>query len=196
MRKVLTFILFAAVLVAAAYVAGYWPQRRRASELDAEKAALQQRLDAAEARVRVGLLLGELLTLEEVAREMNYGQARGLSSPFFDRVAAEAGRSTDLSLRQALESVLALRDRVTVALTQGDPAAVAHLGEAERRLRMALGYPVPPTPAATPAPALPTPLPGGALPTPVPLTPGLGVSPPGPLGLPPAPTTPTPTPAA
>jgi hypothetical protein len=169
MSKILKFILLVVVLLAAAYVAGFWPQRERASALQAENASLQQRVEAAEARVRAGVLLGELLTLREVAQDMNYGQARTLSSPFFEHVRAEAGRTTDTGVKQALEAILAVRDTVTVALTQGDAAALAHLREAERRLRQALGYPPPPaaaTPAPSPVGASPAPF---GFPTPAPL---------------------------
>ena len=155
MGKMLKFVVVVVVLLAAAYVAGFWPQRERVSVLQAENVTLQQRVEAAEARVRAGVLLGELLTLREVVQDLNYGQARGLSSPFFEHVRAEAGRTTDAGLRQALESILAVRDPVTVALTQGDEAALRHLRESERRLRLALGYPPPPA-AAAPAP-LPSP---------------------------------------
>jgi len=158
MSKIFKFLLVVVVLIAAAYVAGFWPQRERVSALQAENAALQQRVDAAEAHVRAGRLLGELLTLKEIVQDLNYGQARGLSSPFFEHVRAEAGR-TNAALKPALESILAVRDPVTVALTQGDAAALGHLRESERRLRQALGYPVP-TAAAAPAPApLPPPTP-------------------------------------
>ncbi len=163
MSKVLKFVVLVAVLLGAAYVAGFWPQRERVSALAAENAALQQRLEAAEARVRGGALLGELLTFEEVVQHMNYGQARGLSSPFFEHAAAEAARTTDAGLKQALTAILAHRDPVTVALTQGDAAALAHLQEAEARLRQALGYPAPGAPPAG-ASALPGP---GAAPEPV-----------------------------
>lgn len=169
MGKIFKFFLLVVVLLAAAYVAGFWPQRERISVLQGENASLQQRMEAAEARVRAGVLLGELLTLREVAQDMNYGQARTLSSPFFEHVRAEAGRTTDAGVKQALESILALRDTVTVALTQGDAAALGHLRESERRLRLALGYPAP-TVAATPAPspvgASPAPF---GFPTPAPL---------------------------
>jgi hypothetical protein len=173
MGKIFKFLLMVVVLIAAAYVAGFWPQRQRISAAQAENATLQQRVEAAEARVRAGVLLGELLTLREVAQEMNYGQARTLSSPFFEHVRAEAGRTTDTGVKQALESILAVRDTVTVALTQGDASALGHLREAERRLRLALGYPAPPaaaTPAATPAPSpiAASPPPFG-FPTPTPL---------------------------
>lgn len=168
MSKILKFVVLVAVLLAAAYVAGFWPQRERVSALSAENAALQQRLEAAEARVRGGALLGELLTFEEVVQAMNYGQARGLSSPFFEHVAAEAARTPDAELKQALAAIMARRDPMTVALTQGDPAALVYLSEAETRLRRALGYPAPAaavsaplaagaSPDASPDPSAPTP---------------------------------------
>jgi hypothetical protein len=173
MSKIFKFLLVVVILIAAAYVAGFWPQRERISALQAENVTLRQRVDAAEARVRAGVLLGELLAFKEVVQEMNYGQARGMSSPFFDHIRAEAGRTTDAGLKPALESINALRDPVTVALTQGDASALAHLRESERRLRQALGYPPPPAapapveiPATMPAfpPASPTP--PASLPTP------------------------------
>lgn len=198
MRKILTLLVVAVVLLLAAYVAGYWPQRDRLAALETEKAQLQQRADAAEAKVRAGQILGELLALRETVQEMNYGQARGLSSPFFDHVRAEAGRTTDGSLKQALDSMQSLRDPVTIALTQGDASALNHLREAERRLRVVLGYPAPavaapaPAPAPTLAPGLPAPgtmAPGATMP-PAPINPGPATPSPNPLGL----ATPTPTP--
>ena len=54
MSKILKFLLLVVVLLAAAYVAGFWPQRERVSALQAENASLQQRVEAAEARVRAG----------------------------------------------------------------------------------------------------------------------------------------------
>jgi hypothetical protein len=193
-KKILTLLVVAAVAVLGAYVAGYWPQRQRLQQLETERAALQQRADTAEARLRVGALLGELLTLKETVQEMNYGQARGLSSPFFEKVRAEAGRATDPALKPALEAVLAVRDQVTVALTQGDPSSLTHLREGERRLRAALGYPAPPPIVSTMPPLT---LPG--MPTPVPAAPGatLVPAPSAPLGLPsPAPAAPTPLPTS
>jgi hypothetical protein len=167
MSKIFKFLLVVVVLVAAAYVAGFWPQRERVSALQAENVTLQQRVEAAEARVRAGVLLGELLALKEAVQDMNYGQARGMSSPFFEHVRAEAGRTTDAGLKQALESILALRDRVTVAITQGDAATLGHLREAESRLRQALGYPPPPA-APTPTPILPSVAPLSPTPLPPP----------------------------
>jgi len=177
-KKALVGLLAVLVLVAAAYSFGWWPEHQRAGALEAERGLLQQRAEAAEARVRVAAVLGDLLTLREVVAEMNYGQARQLSTPFFEKARAEAARNPDPALKSALESLQPLRDPVTVALTQGDARALTLLREAERSLRVALGYPAPP-PTAAPAPA-PTALPSPITPSPVP--PGL------PSGAPAAPT--------
>ena len=173
MSKIFKFILLVVVLLAAAYVAGFWPQRERVSALQAENVTLKQRVEAAEARVRAGVLLGELLALKEVVQEMNYGQARGMSSPFFDHVRTESARTPDAGLKQALSSIDALRDPVTIALTQGDAAALGHLRESERRLRQALGYPPPPaaTPATAEVKATPMTLPAFPAASPTPPTP-------------------------
>src|SRR5687768_4260638 len=183
MSKILKFLLLVVVLIAAAYVAGFWPQRERVSALQAENVTLQQRLEAAEARVRAGALLGELLTFKETVQEMNYGQARGLSSPFFEHVAAEAARTPDAGIKQALAGILAQRDAMTVALTQGDAASLAHLREAERKLRQALGYPAPAAGMATapiaPAasPMMPSPYAPAPAPTANPYAPPAGATP-------------------
>jgi len=180
--RLLKLLLLGVVAMAVAYGAGYWSEHTRASALEAEKAPLQQQLQAAESKVRAAQLLGELLSLKETVQEMNYGQARGLSSPFFDHVRAELARTTDAAVKPALESIQTLRDPVTIALTQGDGAALGHLREAERRLRAALGYPAPPALTAAPSaapPLLPAPASPAAV-APAPASPG----PANPLGLP------------
>jgi hypothetical protein len=191
MRRALAGLLAMVALLALAYGFGWWPEHQRAGVLEAERAQLQQRADAAEGRVRAGALLGDLLALRETVQDLNYGQARGLSTPFFEKARAEAARATDPALKAALESLHPLRDPVTVALTQGDAAALTHLREAERRLRVALGYP-PPPPTAAPLPA-PTALPPG--PAVAPVMPGFAPAtapPASPAPASPAPASPTP----
>jgi hypothetical protein len=138
--------IFAAMGLAAilaAYLAGYWPERQRRVALEAEVAALQQRLAEADARVRLGRVLGELLQVIETIEAMNYGQAQALSSRFFDTVAGEADRATDPAVRSVLQAVARQRDPVTSALARGDGGIVGTLRDAEVQLRAALGYPVP-----------------------------------------------------
>jgi hypothetical protein len=159
MKKLLA--LLAVVLIAAAYVAGAWPERQRRLALEGEVQILDRRVEEAEARVRMGTLLGELQNLMETVGQKNYGQAQPLSSAFFDHARAETGRTPQPAFRDALEGVLAVRDPVTASLAQGDPAVMEQLRKAERRLKDALGY-APPAPAPVPAPS-PTPEPGLSL---------------------------------
>ena len=107
--------------------------------------ALRSQLADAEARVRMGQLLGDLLNLTEAVAALNYGQAQQLSSRFFDSVAAELARTPVGAFKTTLEAVLPSRDRVTAALARGDQAAIEPLRKSELTLRQALGYPVPRT---------------------------------------------------
>jgi hypothetical protein len=88
--------------------------------------------------------------MKEVAMRQNYGQARELSSVFFDAVRAETARSADSGLVDSLNQVLAMRDEVTATLAKADPAVVETLHGIEVRLRRALGYALPPEPASVP----------------------------------------------
>jgi hypothetical protein len=62
-RRVVTVVVIA--LIASAYLAGYWPEYQRRTSLDADVAVLRGQLADAEARVRVGQLLGDLLNISE-----------------------------------------------------------------------------------------------------------------------------------
>ncbi len=177
MKRVLGLVIV--LMIAGAYAAGLWPERQRRLAAESELQALRGRLDEAEARVRLGKLLGDAITLREVVSQRNYGQAQSLATAFFDRVRAESSRAAPGGLRQALEAVHERRDAVTVSLTQADPVALDHLRLAEESLRAALGLgasAVPPPTASTSLPpatstpaAPPTPTPeAGPTATPVP----------------------------
>lgn len=153
MKKALAVLALAAIV--GAYVGGWWPERERRAVAEARAATLERELAAAQSRVRLAVLHGQLLGLIDVVNEKNYGQAKGLSTRFFDDARAEAGRTAEPAYRAALESVLSLRDGATVALTQGDAAALALLRDAEARLRRALGYPLPVPVASGPSPSPP-----------------------------------------
>jgi hypothetical protein len=137
----------AVVLAGGAFLAGYMPERRLRMAAESQSRLLEDRLAAAEARIRLGEILGEVLTIKETAMRQNYGLAQELSSPFFDRVGAEAARTRDDAFRDALTEVLGRRDGVTAALTKADAGVVEVLHAIELRLRRALGYDVPPEPA-------------------------------------------------
>jgi hypothetical protein len=135
------------VLLVAAFLVGYVPQQQRLASAEMETEGLQNRLVAAEDRVRAGELLGRILTVQEVTARQDYGHAQDLSSAFFDAVRAEASATHNSQLRDGLNEAQARRDAVTAALAKADPTAIEILHTIELRLRQALGYPVPPEPA-------------------------------------------------
>jgi hypothetical protein len=147
--KIIAAVVAVAVL-AGTYLAVYWPQRRARMAAEEQARVLEDRLDAAEARVRTGELLGHALTLKEVAEERNYGQAQEMSSKFFDAVRTEAAVVGDSSLRDALSDVLARRDDVTAALARSDPAVTQVVHDIELRLRRALNFTMPPGSVSVP----------------------------------------------
>ena len=147
-RKLIAAILVVAA-IAGGYMAGYLPEYRRRMAADAQVAETQAELSTAAARLRSSALLGQVLTLKDVAARQNYGDARELSSAFFDAVRKEAASVMEDRLRSGLRDILAQRDAVTSALANGDPSVTTMLYEIERRLRDALGYPVPPSSADT-----------------------------------------------
>ena len=167
MNKVVAVLV--AILIGAAFVGGYWPQRQARGELEGRVKALEERnkamekdLSDAQARVRLAGILGHLLTLADIVAEKNYGHARTMASAFFDAVRAESDRSSVASFKEVLEGILATRDGVTAGLTEGDPRVLDQLHKAEARLRLALGYPqaaAPPTlaPSASAPPSVTTP---------------------------------------
>jgi len=140
------FAALVIVLAGLAYLAGYWPEHQQRQALEGQVTSLQAQLAEAQARVRLGGLLGQLLAAEDAVSAQNYGQAQALSSAFFDAVHAEATRTAAGSFKDALEKVGRLRDPVTASLTRGDPQALALLRDAEALVRNALGFPRPATP--------------------------------------------------
>jgi hypothetical protein len=143
LRRSLIATTVVLIVIVAAYVLGYWPERARRMALEAEVVSLREQLIDANARVRMARLLGELVNVIETASALNYGQAQGLASKFFDQARTEATSTPVPSFKMALEGILQNRDRVTAALTRGDPVVVEILRNAQLQLRAALGYPVP-----------------------------------------------------
>lgn len=149
MRKLLA-VLFV-LLVAAAFVAGYWPQQERVAKVQAELAELRgllsetrARLAEVEAQARLGRLFGQLLAVQDAVASGNFGDAQNFSSVLFDQVREEAGKTDATAVRSALEAILMRRDSVTAALARGEGSVSKVLAPIERELRRALGYPVPP----------------------------------------------------
>jgi hypothetical protein len=145
-RKRLAAIV-AIVLLGAAYLVGYLPERQQRAAAEMERERMRSSLVAAEDRIRAGELLGRVLMVKEVAARQDYGQARELASAFFDAVRSEASATRDARLRDGLNAALASRDTVTAALAKADAGGVDTLHGIELQLRQALGYPTPATPA-------------------------------------------------
>jgi hypothetical protein len=163
-KRLLTVLVL--LLVAGAFVGGYWPQRRQAelarqeaADLRRELAEARGQLEASESRHRIGRIFGQFLALHDAVAAGNFGEARPLSSAFFDQARDEVGRTTDATVRTALDAVLMRRDAVTAGLARGEAPVGEILALVERDLRRALGYPTlplaTPAPAPAPAPALP-----------------------------------------
>jgi hypothetical protein len=146
MKRIVAIV--ASVLIGGAFLAGYIPERRLRMAAEQESATLHDRVAAAEARVRMGQLLGHVLAVREAVQRQNYGQAQELSSSFFDSVRAEAAATSVDEFRTALNDVLSRRDAVTASLAKADPAILEVLVLLEVRMRRALGYPTPQEPAA------------------------------------------------
>lgn len=143
MRAKLIVVVVAALVLLGIYLAGYLPERGRRGDAEGRAAAMQTERDEAQAQLRAARLLGDVIALEEVVRNRNFGQAEGMASRFFDAVRDESSRAGDAGVRAALSTVQSKRDSVTAALARTDPAAVDILHDIEVQLRKGLGYPVP-----------------------------------------------------
>ena len=140
MKRAITIAVL--VVVALAYIAGYWPQHQRLTDAQAQLQETQNRLAVAEGRIRLGEVLGQLFRLSDVVAAKNYGEAATLSSSFFDSVRVEASRADKPDVMATLQAILNTRDQVTTAIAGMDLSLSTLLKEQERALRLALGYPV------------------------------------------------------
>ena len=104
------------VVVALAYLAGFWPQHRRLTDAQAQIRTLEGRLAAPEGRVRLAEVMGQLLRLSDAVTVRNYGEAATLSSSFFDSVRLEASRTDEPDVKDDLEGILKTRDQITTAI--------------------------------------------------------------------------------
>jgi hypothetical protein len=137
-----TILIGGVVVLALAYVVGFWPQRQRAVTAEAEVTRLQGALAASQEQVRLGVLLGHLLRLADAVAAKNYGEAASLASVFFDAIRAEGGRASRPESKQTLERILQTRDQVTSAIARAEPSVSEVLRDQQIILRRALGYPV------------------------------------------------------
>jgi hypothetical protein len=140
MKRVI--LITGAVLIAAAYLAGFWPEHRHLVSARREVQTLQDQLGRAESQQHLGEVLGQLLNLSDTISARNYGRAATLSSTYFDRVRQEASRATRPETKEVLGAILETRDSVTTAIARTEPSISQTLRRQELALRRALGYPV------------------------------------------------------
>lgn len=137
MKSVL--VVIAMLLLAGAYVGGYWPEHRELTAAQSELQSTKIRLAEAEDKIRMYQLENRILGVIEKATDKNYGDAQKLSTEFFDQVRPEIARTAQDSFRTSLESALLKRDQVTAGLTQGDPAVLDLLRQMLVNFRQVLG---------------------------------------------------------
>ena len=142
MTKLRVSLVLGVLLIAGAYLAGFWPERQRLAAARSEMQALEQRASASEARVRLGEVLGQLLSLADAVDNQNYGDAAKRASAYFDRVQSEAGKATSPAVRAVLEGIESTRDSVIAGLAKAEPAVRDILRQQELAIRRALDYDV------------------------------------------------------
>lgn len=125
MKKVLVIAVL--ILLAAAFIGGYWPQHQQLRAAQQSAAQAQQQLASVQAVARICRLENDLLALLGQTENQNYGDARGLSNAFFDNLRREADRDQNASYKADLENILGQRDTVTAGLARADASTAASL---------------------------------------------------------------------
>jgi type II secretory pathway pseudopilin PulG len=131
-------VIIGIVLIAAAYVFGFWPQYQKAQRAEKQLEAVTSELASARAQVRLCRLQQDLLEMVRETNQKNYGLASTLSSKFFNSVGDELPRQTDPKVTTALQSILQQRDPVTAALAKGDPSVMGLLQPMEKTMFQAV----------------------------------------------------------
>ena len=127
-------IMVVAVLVVAAFLAGFLPSYAKANRL--ENALREARREHSMAQVRDLACLAYFQ-----ASQKDYGLAASTSTRFFDRTREAANQASDSSVRQPLEGLLSLRDPITAKLAKGDPGVLTDLQTLFVKARQATAIP-------------------------------------------------------
>jgi Na+-transporting NADH:ubiquinone oxidoreductase subunit NqrC len=125
MKKALFVIVL--LLIAGAYLAGYWPQRAHVQQAQQSASQSAQQLASAHELAQVMRIENDLLVLERATREQNYGQAQQLSGKFFDDLRQDIDKYPNASYTPTMQSILAQRDAITAGLTRADASTLATL---------------------------------------------------------------------
>jgi predicted negative regulator of RcsB-dependent stress response len=125
MKKALFIIVL--VLIAAAYVGGYWPQRARVQQAEQASAQANQQVAAARELASMYRIQNDLLALTDQTQSLNYGQAQKLSGTFFDDVRQHVDKYPNAPYTATLQGIVGERDSVTSALTRADNSVLGTL---------------------------------------------------------------------
>lgn len=112
MKKALLFIL----LLAVAYIAGYWPQR-----------GLKDRLETAKSTVEACRLENELMNMLDQIQSQNYGTAQQIAGQFFNDLHSQIDDPGLAEYRQNLQAILGRRDEIIAALAKADGSIAGSL---------------------------------------------------------------------
>lgn len=138
MRAKLVLFLIGFLVGAAPLAYLYWQVNQKAETAESRALDLEERLRLAELRTQLGTIIFE-------AQNQNFGDARDLSTEFFNELSQAASTTQDAALRQQLEAILQRRDEFTADLTALSPQAAAKLWDVYSNF---------PQPIATATPAL------------------------------------------
>lgn len=112
MKKFIVFL----VLLAAAYLVGYWPQR-----------ALRSQLDMAKSAVQVCRLENELMNMLDQIQNQNYGTAQQIAGTFFNDLRGQLDNPALADSRQNLNAIVNQHDAVIAAMAKADGSVAGAL---------------------------------------------------------------------
>jgi hypothetical protein len=117
----LTRALLALAVPVVAFGLGFgWMYLRHRSFRESAEAT-QQRLETTERELRLARLQLQLASVLMEVERKNFGNARDVSSKFFDELRSVAGSAQSPDQKSRLDAVLGKRDEVTAAITEMKP---------------------------------------------------------------------------
>ncbi|HEY1463242.1 MAG TPA: hypothetical protein VGF44_07485 [Terriglobales bacterium] len=120
MKKFLLVVL----LIGAAYVAGYWPQR-----------GLREQLISAKSTVQAGKLHNELMDVLDQIQNKNFGTAQQIAGQFFNDLHNQMDDPALAPYRSNLQPIADSHDAVIAALAKGDGSISGNLWQDVGQIR-------------------------------------------------------------
>ena len=116
--------LLVVVLIGAAYVAGYWPQR-----------GLHEQLASAKSAIQVGKLHNQLMDTLDQIQNKNFGTAQQIAGQFFNDLHNVMDDPALASYRQNLQPIADSHDAVIAALAKADGSIAGNLWQDMSQIR-------------------------------------------------------------